>query len=121
MTMRSGPSNEENVVMAAKTRRGKKSSSQKNFHKNFQKDKFKGTFKGKGFDMSKVKCFNCNKMGHFAKDCRYKKKDYHKGKHHASTVEEEESGKKTSGSPKKQENRKEYYFVSALSGHLTTD
>jgi hypothetical protein len=121
MTTRSGPSTEENVALAAKTRRGKKTSSQKNFHKNFQKDKFKGTFKGKGFDMSKVKCFNCNKMGHFAKDCRSKKKDYHKGKHHASTAEEEESGKKTSGSPKKQENIKEYYLVSALSGHLTTD
>jgi hypothetical protein len=71
--------------------------------------------------MSKVKCFNCNKMGHFAKDCRSKKKYYHKGKHHASTTEEEESEKKTSGSPKKQENRKEYYLVSTLSGHLTTN
>jgi hypothetical protein len=71
--------------------------------------------------MSKVKCFNCNKMGHFAKYFRYKKKDYHKGKHHAFTTKEEESGKKSSGSPKKQENIKEYYLVSALSGHLTTD
>jgi hypothetical protein len=71
--------------------------------------------------MSKVKYFNCNKMGHSAKDFISKKKDYHKGKHHSSTTEEEESINKTSGSPKKQENRKEYYLVSALYRHLTTD
>jgi hypothetical protein len=33
-------------------------------------------FKGKGFDDSKVKCFNCNKMGHFAKDFGLKRKAF---------------------------------------------
>ena len=35
------------------------------------------------FDMSKIKCYNCNKMGHYAKD-RFNKK---LGRFHASTTE----------------------------------
>jgi hypothetical protein len=109
------------VALAAKTRRGKNSPPHKHFHKNFQKRKYKGNFQGKGFDMSRIKCFTCNKMGHYAKDCRSKKKGFCKGKHHASTVEEGGSGKKASESPERQENRKEYYLVSALPGHITPD
>jgi hypothetical protein len=108
------------VALAAKTRRGKNSPLQKHFHKNFQKNKYKGNFQGKGFNMSRIKCFTCNKMGHYAKDCRSKKKGFCKGKHHGSTVEGG-SGKKASESPKRQENIKEYYLVYALPGHITPD
>jgi hypothetical protein len=45
MTTRSGPSNEENVALTADTRRGKKSSSQKNFHKKFQRTSSKESLK----------------------------------------------------------------------------
>jgi hypothetical protein len=55
------------VVLTAKTRRGKNSSPQKHFHKNFQKSKYKGNFQGKVFDMSRIKCFIYNKMGHCRK------------------------------------------------------
>ena len=71
--------------------------------------------------MSKIKCYSCNKMGHFAKRLQIKKRDFHKRKHHASTAEERGSCKKTSESPERQENIKEYYLVSALSSCLTTD
>nr|GEW83938.1 hypothetical protein [Tanacetum cinerariifolium] len=30
-----------------------------------------------GFDMSKVECFNCHKMGHFARECRAPRKENH--------------------------------------------
>lgn len=68
--------------------------------KRFQKEKIKTGYKGKNFDISKVRCFNCQKLGHFAKDCRSNKKKYYKGKHHASTAieEEEDSRKKSKGS-----------------------
>jgi len=116
MTARTGTTNIDNVALAAKTRRGRKPP-----QKHFQKNKYKGNFKGKDFDMSKIICFNCNKKGHYARDCRSKKRGFHKGKHHASTAEEGGSGQKASESPKRQENKREYYLVSALSGHLTTD
>ena len=47
-------------------------------------------------------------MGHFASDCRSMKKDYWKGKHHASIAEKEESREKSKESHSEQENRKEY-------------
>jgi hypothetical protein len=51
-------------------------------------------FKGKSIDTSKIKCFSCNKLGHFAKDYWYRKKNTRKGKHHASTTEDDESKRK---------------------------
>ena len=62
-----------------------------------------------------------DKMGHFAKDYRSKRREnFQKGKHHASTAEEEDLKKRSKGSPHERERRKEYYLVSALSGSLTT-
>ena len=97
MTSRSGTTTDDNVALAAKTRRGRNPPHQKIF----QKSKYKGNFKGKVFDMSKIKCFHCNKTRHFAKDCRSKKRGFQKGKHHASTAKEGGSGKKASESPER--------------------
>ena len=67
--------------------------------------------------MSKVKYYNCDKIGHFSKDCRGKKKgSFKKEKHYASTAKEENP----SDSPPRQEKRKEYYLVSALTGFVIT-
>nr|GEU98352.1 hypothetical protein [Tanacetum cinerariifolium] len=33
-----------------------------------------------GFDMSKVKCYNCHKRGHFARECRAPRNQDHKNK-----------------------------------------
>ena len=65
-------------------------------------------FKGKSFDVSKVKCYSRNKMGHFAKDYWSKRKTQKRGKHHASTTEDDESKKKQKGSPSEKERRKEF-------------
>ena len=54
-------------------------------------------------------------MGHFAKDCRSKKKGNFKGKHHASAAAgDEEPRKKTRESSSHQDKRKEYYLVLTL-------
>jgi hypothetical protein len=54
-----------------------------------QKEKDSGGYKGKEFDISRVRCFNCQKKGHFARDCPKLRKG-HKGKFHAIVVAEEE-------------------------------
>jgi hypothetical protein len=53
---RNGTSKEENLALVARTRKGRRFTPQKKFP---QKEKNKNSFKGKEFDMSKVKCFNC--------------------------------------------------------------
>jgi len=59
-------------------------------------------------------------LGHFAKDCWYRKKNPRKGKHHASTVEDDESKRKQKSPSNEKENRKEYYLVSVLSSTVIT-
>ena len=78
---RVGPSHEQNLDLATKMKKGKGK-------KLFRKDKGKGNLKDKPiFDMSKIICCNCNKPGHYAKDCFSGKR---KGRYHASTVEANE-------------------------------
>jgi hypothetical protein len=84
------------------------------------KPNIKGTFKGNNIDTSKIKCFSCNKLGHFAKDCCFRKKYPMKGTHHASTVEDDESKKNQKSPSNEKENRKEYYLVSSLSSLVST-
>jgi hypothetical protein len=72
--------------------------------------------------LSKVRCFNCNKLGHYAKDCRNPpSKQKQKSRFHASvaTEEEEPQRKRTKIVSKEQEQHRESYLVSTLSGAVT--
>ena len=59
-------------------------------------------------DMSKVQCFNCRKMGHYAAQCPHKH-DKEKKKHHAHAANAEEQKHKDG----------ECVFISALTGTIT--
>jgi hypothetical protein len=114
---KSKPSKEEHSTLASRFKGKKKVT----FHKGSQKKiSIKGTFKGKNIDTSKIKCFNCNKLGHFARHCWNRKKNPRKGKHHASTIEDDDSKRNQKSSSNERENRKEYYLVSALSSTIIT-
>jgi hypothetical protein len=103
---------EEHSTLASRFK-GKKKGSQR-------KPNTKGTFKGKNIDTSKIKCFGCNKLGHFAKYCWFRKKYPRKGKNHASTDEDDKSKRNQRIPSNEKENRKEYYLVSALSSSVFT-
>lgn len=66
---KSGPPKEDHVALAARF------SKRKRFFtpRKFEKDKTSAGYKGKKFDVSRVRCFSCQKLGYFAKDCRSKK------------------------------------------------
>jgi hypothetical protein len=109
---RSEPTKEEHSALASRFKGKKKVT----FHKgSLRNSNTKGMFKGKSIDASKIKCFSCNKLGHFAKDYWYRKKNPRKGKHHASTVQDDESKRKRKIPSNEKETRKEYYLVYALS------
>jgi hypothetical protein len=73
--------------------------------------------------LSKVRCYNCNKLGHYARDCRNPpSKQKRKGKFHASVAAEEEEEfqkKRTRAATKEQEQQRESYLVSTLFGAIT--
>jgi hypothetical protein len=100
---RSEPKKEEHSTLVSRFKGKKKGTFQKGSQR---KPNTKGTFKGKNIDKSKIKCFSCNKLGHFAKDCWFRKKYPRKGKHHASTAEDDESKIKQKSPSNEQENRK---------------
>jgi hypothetical protein len=67
--------------------------------------------------LSKVRCFNCNKLGHYAKDYRNPpSKQKRKGRFHALVAieEEEPQRKRTRAVSKEQEKHKKSYLVSTL-------
>jgi hypothetical protein len=111
-TTKSEPTKEEHSALTSRFKGKKKVIFQKGSQR---KSNTKGMFKGKTIDTSKIKCFSCNKLGHFAKDYWYRKKNPRKGKQHASTVEDDESKRKQKSPSNERENRKEYYLVFALS------
>ena len=116
---RNGPSKEENLALTTRTRRGKRFTSQKKFPP--QKEKSRGGFKGKDFDITRVKCYNYQQKGHFARDCPKIRKG-HMGKYRASIAAEDESQRtKTKGASSNQETRREYYLISTLSGSLSNN
>ena len=110
---KSGPPQEDHAALAARFSKRKTSFTPRMF----QKDKTLAGYKGKKFDVSRVRCFSCQKLGHFAKDCRSKKQRGFKGKYHPSTAVEEES--KRSSSP--QEKKKDYLLVLAFSGNIVNN
>ena len=117
--IKSGPPKEDHAALATKFSKRKRSFTPKKF----QKDKTSARYKGKKFDVSRVRCFSCQKLGHFAKDCKSKKRREFKGKHDASTVaeEEDESRNKSKRSSSPQEKKKDYLLVSALSGNIVNN
>jgi hypothetical protein len=64
-------------------------------------------------DVSKIRCFNCQKLGHFAYQCP-QGKGKRKNHAHATYMEESTSQKKT-----KESKDEEYVFVSTLTGTTT--
>jgi len=64
-------------------------------------------------DVSKIRCFNCQKLGHFAYQCSQGKG---KRKHHAHATYMEES---TSHKKTRETKDEEYIFISALTGTIT--
>ena len=71
---------EVNLALTAKTRKFKKHSPQKGKGKKPQ---------GKHSNAPSLECFNCHKIGHFAKDCSRPKRKF-KRRFQASAAEEEE-------------------------------
>jgi hypothetical protein len=72
---------EENQALAAQVKRKER---EEGSPRRYKKPRHKT-------DMSKVQCFNCRKMGHYAEQCSHKhEKEKKKKKHHAHVVDAEE-------------------------------
>jgi hypothetical protein len=76
--------------------------------------------------LSKVKCFNCNKLGHYAKDYMSPpSQQRRRGIFQASVATEEDKPqeepqrRQTRAATKEQEQHKEYYLISALFSTIT--
>ena len=76
-------------------------------------------------DISNLRCYTCDEIGHFAKDCPKNKGHSHKKKgnkrrHHAHTAEDDEPSKKRSRYESEDSSSEdEYVLISALTGNIT--
>ena len=89
----------------------------KKWKKQFSQKKFshpKNKVHNKGFDKLKVKCYNCKKKGHYAKECKSKRG---KGRNHAYNATEYGTTQKNAS--EENETRREYYLFLSISGSIT--
>lgn len=115
------PPSEENLALVANTmkfRRGRWFPSRKNQDKRPGPD-----CERKKIDMSKIRCYEYQKTGHFARDCIEKRKNFRR-RHHASTtdIDDEPQKKKSKESnldKVAKDIRKEYYPMSSLFGSMS--
>jgi hypothetical protein len=70
--------------------------------------------------MSKIICYNCNKHGHYSKDCFSGKR---KGRYHASIAEanEEPHNKRSKESNVAEQKKKQIILISALTGSISNN
>ena len=72
--------------------------------------------------MSKIRCYTCDEVGHFARDCpkRQSKKKSNKRRHHAHVVEDyEPSKKRTRYESEDSSSEEEYVLISTLMENIT--
>ena len=98
-------------------KRGKKPFSWKKFPHPKEKEHHKN------FDKTKVKCFNWNKKGHYARECREKKREKLKGIFHASTTTEGEPPRNNSSNDQETRNAEDddhwkKYFLKCTNDYL---
>ena len=74
---------------------------------------------------SRLRCYTCDEIGHFAKDCPKSKNQSHKKKsnkrrHHAYAAEDDEPSKKrTRYESEDYSSKDEYVLISTLTGNIT--
>jgi hypothetical protein len=115
---KTGSSKEDNIALTARTKKGKRFPSRKKL--SIQKEKDSGGYKDKDFDISRVRCFNCQKKAHFARNSSKSRKG-HKDKFYVVVAAKEERTyrRKPREVSSDQKTRKEYYPFSALIGTVT--
>ena len=73
-------------------------------------------------DLSRIRCYTCDEVGHFAKDCpkRQNKKKGNKRRHHAHAAEDDEPSKnRTRYESEDSSSDEEYVLISTLTGNIT--
>ena len=73
-------------------------------------------------DLSRIRCYTCDEVGHFAKDCPkiQNKKKGNKRRHHAHAIEDDEPyTQRTRYESEDSSSDEEYVLISALMGNIT--